>query len=156
VSLREIFEADLRQQIGFQFTEDAIQWRFPGFTIHGEVVLDRGDFAGLVSAMGGVPWSGTLLGGMDVLRVYDAIPPEAADQRLSFQEQLMTALFTTLAQQNQTPEAVVTYIRQVPQVQSNAASLSVLDSFAADAPPIAASTIICRTYQPQMEIGAQP
>lgn len=155
-AMSAIFAEDQRQQIGFRFVRDAIQSRFPGFTIQADVVLDRDDFAGLVAQVGGLTWAGELLPGPSLLLVYDSYPPEDSAGRLLFQQQLFQALFDTLGQQGVTPAALIDYVRQLPQVQADADRQAVLDAFVAGAPDLPDSDLNWQPYLPEMEISAQP
>ena len=155
--MTEIFAEDLRQQVGsYFFVRDAIESRFPGFAIMGDLVLDRGDFAGLVTKVGGLGWAGNLVQGADLLNNYDAFGPADSAARMQFQQQVMELLFATLSQQQVSQQTIIDYVRQLPQVQADAGRLAVLDQFAAGAPAPAGSELTWRNFQPEMEIGAQP
>ncbi len=156
MSMRDIYAEDLRQQLGFHFVRDAVQSRFRAFSIEADVVLDRGDFAGLVASIGGLDLTGQALAGPELLSNYDQYPVDDNANRMFFQQQVFKLLFETMAAQSWTPGSLLTYIEQLPQVQADPARESALDAFFVGAPVFPDSTIIWHDYLPEMEIGATP
>ncbi|MCC7360373.1 MAG: hypothetical protein IT317_12895 [Anaerolineales bacterium] len=152
-----IFAQDVAQQVGtYNFVRDAIATRFPGFIIAGDIVLDRQDLVGLVTTVGGLSWAGNVVQGADLLSSYDAYEPSDEAGRMQFQQEIMELLFTTLSQQQVSQKALLDYVRQLPQVQTDTGRLIILDEFAVGAPAPADSELTWRTFQPEMEMGAQP
>jgi len=156
MSMRDIYAEDLRLQIGFTFVRDAVQSRFPALSIEGDAVVDRDDFAGLVTAVGGLDQAGQALAGTELLNSYDQFPVDDNADRMFFQEQVFKLLFGAMAAQDWTPGQVLSYIEQLPQVKDDAARVAALEAFFVGAPNLADSTLIWRNYQPEMEIGATP
>ena len=118
--------------------------------------MDRDDFAGLVTSVGGLDWAGNLVQGADLLHSYDAFGPDDSAGRMFFQQQVMELLFATLGRQHVSQQALFDYVCQLPQVKADAGRRAVLDQFVAGAPAPADSELVWRTFQPEMEIGAQP
>ncbi len=155
-TMRDIFVEDQHQQIGYYFMRDAVESRFTGFSIQADVMLDRDDFVGLVSSVGGLSWAGQLAQGPDLLNSYNALAAADSAGRMVFQQQAFEALFAALAQKGLSPNAILDYVRRLPQVQSDAARQAALEAFIMGAPALSDSTFIWRTYQPEMEIGSTP
>jgi len=154
--MRDIYAEDQRLELGFHFVRDAVQSRFPAFSIEADVVLDRGDFVGLVGSVGGLSPAGQMLAGTDLLSNYDQYPVDDNANRMFFQEQVFKLLFGAMGAQSWTPDSVLSYIEQLPQVQDDAVRLAALEAFFSGALGLPESTLIWRSYQTEMEIGATP
>jgi hypothetical protein len=155
-TLEDVFVEDLHQQRGFQFMHDAINTRFPGIVIEADLLLDRTDLVNLITRLGGLQMSSQALTGADVLLRYDSLQADDMTSRMSFQNEVFGSLYALLGQQQWTPLMVFAYLQQLPQVTDNPEVLAALTVFAATAPPFTGPQPIWRTYDPSLEIVAQP
>jgi hypothetical protein len=150
-TLAEIYRLDQQQQLGFQFMRDAIESRFPALQPQAEVVIDRRALAALVTQAGGLSVDGRSLNGQQLLDTYADQASQGMPERMAFQETVVRALFSRLAERHWTPEGLIPYFEQFP--GSRAAQL---DSFAAGAPPLAASGIHWTVFTPELETAGTP
>lgn len=155
-TLTQIHATDMRLQLDHNFVRDAIEARFPAFTIQAELTLDRSDLSALVGQLGGLTLDNRLLTGPALLQVYDTWPAASDLDRLDLQGEILKHLFALLAQRQWSAADLVAFATQLPRIQADAATVAELQAFAAGAPPLSPDSLIWRRFGPEMEAATAP
>ena len=155
-TLSEIYAEDLRLQLDHNFVRDAIESRFPGFTIQSDLTLDRGDLSSLIGELGGLTLDNRLLTGPALLQTYDTWPAASDLERLDVQGNILNHLFALLAAREWTATDLVTFAVQLPRISADAATVAELQTFAQDAPPLVPDVLVWHRYGPEMEAAINP
>jgi hypothetical protein len=150
-TLSEIHAEDLRLQLDHNFVRDAVQSRFPAFTIQADVTLDRSDLSALIGQLGGLPMHNQVLTGPSVLQTYDNWPAASDLDRLRLQGDILHQLFALLGQRQWSVGDLVTFVTQIPRVSADPETVSSLENFARGAPPVAGASLVWREFGPEME-----
>ena len=140
-TLDEVYAADLQQQRGMIFTQDAVQSLLDDLSVQAVLVLSRPDLARLVDKLGGLQLDSQAVTGETLFSTYDAWSPDHMEDRLHFQEQVLQAIFRQLDEQRWSPQALAGYFRDNP-----ALYVEGLDAFTAEAPPFLDAQLIWVRY----------
>jgi hypothetical protein len=155
-ALRDIYAEEVRLQLEHNFLRDAVQSRFPAFTIQADVTVDRADVAALVSQLGGLPMNNQTLTGPDLLQAYDSWPVADEVDRVRHQGAIMLQLVALLAQRENPAADLVQFVARIPRVAGDTQTVEALELFASDAPPMVAEGLIWRVYGPEMDAATTP
>ena len=154
-TLSDIYTQDMQQQLGYRFTRDAIQSRFPALNIRTEITLDRNDLSDLASKVGGLSLGGRTLAGSALLAAYDAAAAQGMAARMEFQHQAFETLYNALADQHWTPASLFVYVAQAPHALRAEDNLE-FNNFAAAAPPLLNGQLSWSVYTPELENATSP
>lgn len=155
-TLTQIHAEDLRLQLDHNFVRDAIEARFPAFTIQTDLTLDRSDLSALVGQLGGLTLDNRLLTGPALLQTYDTWPAASDLERLDLQGDILEHLFALLAQRAWSAADLVAFATQLPRIQADAATVAELQAFAEGAPPLSPNSLVWRRFGPEMEAATVP
>lgn len=155
-SLAQIHAEDVRLQLNHNFLRDAIQSRFPALAIQAAVTLDRRDAADLVDQLGGLPMNNQTLSGAALLQAYDSWPANSDMERVQYQGDIMLHLFAQAAQRQWAANDLLQAVTQLPRVSAEADTVTALQAFAHNAPPLEADGLVWRVYSPEMEAATTP
>ena len=155
-TLGEIHAEDMRLELEHNFLRDAIQARFPAFTIQGTVTLDRTDVVALVGQLGGLSMNSQTLTGPTLLQAYDGWPAIDGVERVRNQGAIMQHLFALLVARQWTAADLVNLVVQIPRVSSQAETVSTLQQFASGAPPAEPDGLVWNVYGYEMEAPINP
>ncbi len=151
LSLSQIHAEDARLQLDHNFVRDAIQGRFPAWTIQADVTLDRGDLSALVGQLGGLPLNSQTLTGPMLLQTYDTWPVGNDMDRVNFQGVVIQQLFQLFAQRQWSAQQLVEFVTQIPRINGDPRTVEALRTFAQEAPPIQAESLVWHPIGPETE-----